>query len=122
MIIPHLHFNGNCNQAITFYEKAFNTKAEIGDRNGEFISHAIMDIRGTRVFLNDRVDFANTSKRLDGTTHFVVLFDSKDELLDCYAHFGNTSTIIDEFTKESYSAWCGNFMDEFGVVWGFMVR
>jgi len=122
MLIPHLHFNGNCDKAIALYEKAFNAKAEIGDRYGEFISHAIMDVCGTRIFLNDRIDFANTSKRLDGTTHLVVLFNSKEELINCYSHFADTCITIDEFTEEPYSAWCGNFIDKFGIMWGFMVK
>lgn len=29
MLIPHLHFCDNCEEAITVYEKAFRTKAEI---------------------------------------------------------------------------------------------
>jgi len=28
MLIPILHFEGNCTDAIALYEKAFNTKAE----------------------------------------------------------------------------------------------
>ena len=29
MLIPHLHFDGNCMEAIDLYEKAFNTKVDI---------------------------------------------------------------------------------------------
>lgn len=28
MLIPHLHFCGDCKEAIDLYEKAFNTKIE----------------------------------------------------------------------------------------------
>ncbi len=28
MLIPYLHFNGNCMEAINLYEKAFNTKVD----------------------------------------------------------------------------------------------
>ena len=28
MLIPHLHFCDNCEEAIAVYEKAFNSKAE----------------------------------------------------------------------------------------------
>jgi uncharacterized glyoxalase superfamily protein PhnB len=34
MLIPHFHFNGNCNEAIALYEKAFNAKA----RNIDYMS------------------------------------------------------------------------------------
>ena len=28
MLIPHLHFDGSCKEAISLYEKAFNVKAD----------------------------------------------------------------------------------------------
>jgi uncharacterized glyoxalase superfamily protein PhnB len=28
MLIPHLHFRGNCKEALSFYENAFNVKAD----------------------------------------------------------------------------------------------
>lgn len=37
MIIPHLHFCGDCEETITLYEKAFNTKAETIIRNQDYI-------------------------------------------------------------------------------------
>ena len=47
MLITHLHFDGNCNEAIKLYEKAFDTEAYIVERFGEDnkrIVHARMDI------------------------------------------------------------------------------
>ena len=64
MLIPHLHFCGNCQEAITLYEQAFSIKAEaiISSREyvlnngngGDHITHAVMYIHGQKVFLNDR--------------------------------------------------------------------
>ena len=81
MLIPHLHFCGNCDEAIAIYEKAFNTKAEnivyshdyarivdnCNDESKEYpdnnrIAHAVMNIHGQKVFLNDR--FGNKDKSL----------------------------------------------------------
>jgi uncharacterized glyoxalase superfamily protein PhnB len=90
MLIPHLHFCGECTQAIFLYETAFNTKAEIvlknsdeslSTENGEQISHAVMNIHGMKLFLNDR--------------------------------FGNKSRTTDVAVQ---------FIDKFGVQWGFMVK
>ena len=59
MLIPHLHFCGDCEKAIALYEKAFDTKAENivhnydyapdecqGDNN---IAHAVMHIHGQKI-------------------------------------------------------------------------
>ena len=139
MLIPHLHFCDNCKEAIALYEKAFNTKAEdivyssdyarnIHNRNygpDEYpednkIAHAAMNIHGQTIFLNDR--FGNKDKSLNCAVHVIVMFKSVDELLVCYEFFKEESTIVDPFTKLPYSELAGNFIDKFGVQWGFMTE
>ena len=130
MMIPHLHFCGNCEEAIAIYEKAFNTKAESIVYNRDYapdeypddnrIAHAVMNIHGQKVFLNDR--FGNKDKSLNCAVHLIVMFASVEELLACYEFFKEESTIIDPFTKLPYSELAGNFVDKFGVQWGFMTE
>lgn len=36
MLIPHLHFYGDCKEAIVLYEKAFNAKIETVIRNSDY--------------------------------------------------------------------------------------
>ena len=130
MLIPHLHFCGNCREAITLYEKAFDTKAETIVRNCDYspeeykgdsrIAHAVINIRGSKAFLNDR--FGNKNKSLDCAVHLIIMFESVQELLDCYGFFEAESIIIDPFEKLPYSELAGNFIDKFGIQWGFMVK
>ena len=139
MLIPHLHFCGNCEEAIAIYEKAFNTKVESIVYNRDYarikdnrdddpneypdnnkIAHAVMNIHGQKVFLNDR--FGNKDKSLNCAVHLIVMFTSVEELLACYEFFKEESTIIDPFTKLPYSELAGNFVDKFGVQWGFMTE
>lgn len=139
MLIPHLHFCDNCEEAIALYEKAFHTKAENivysreyetivhsgDDASDEYpgdnrIAHAVMNIHGQKVFLNDR--FGNKDKSLNCAVHLIVMFASVEELLACYEYFKEGSTMIDPFTKLPYSELAGNFIDKFGVQWGFMTE
>lgn len=130
MLIPHLHFCDNCEEAIALYEKAFNTKAENIVYNRDYapdeypddnrIAHAVMNIHGQKVFLNDR--FGNKDKSLNCAVHLIVMFPSVEELLACYEFFKEESTIIDPFTKLPYSELSSNFIDKFGVQWGFMTE
>ena len=130
MLIPHLHFCDNCEEAIAIYEKAFNTKAECIVYNRDYasneypddnrIAHAVMNIHGQKVFLNDR--FGNKDKSLNCAVHLIVMFTSVEELLACYEFFKEESTIIDPFTRLPYSELAGNFVDKFGVQWGFMTE
>jgi PhnB protein len=120
MLIPHFHFNGDCKEAIALYEKAFNAKAsEIDMSDNEKIAHARMEIHGQLVFLNDR--FGNKDKSLDCAVHMILTFKTSEDLQACYEALKDGSTIIDPFHETPYSALVGNFMDRFGVLWGFMV-
>lgn len=130
MLIPHLHFCGDCGEAIALYERAFKTKAEGVVRNSDYapeecgddkgIAHAVMNLHGQKVFLNDR--FGNKDRSLDCAVHLIVMFPSVEELLDCYEFFREESTVIDPFEELPYSRLAGNFIDKFGVQWGFMTE
>lgn len=46
------------------------------------IAHAVMNIRGQKIFLNDR--FGKTDRSTIVALHLIVMFDNVKELLDCY--------------------------------------
>ncbi|MCL2023994.1 MAG: VOC family protein [Oscillospiraceae bacterium] len=132
MLIPHLHFRGNCEEAIALYEKAFNTKVDeivyhcdydpkkyAGDRR---ISHANMKIREQIVFLNDNdCMFGNEDTSINFPVHLIIQFQTTGELLACYDVLKDESTTSNPFVKTPYSELVGNFKDKFGMLWGFMV-
>ena len=120
MLIPHLHFCGNCAEAIALYEQAFKTKVITIDyaQDGKAISHALMKIHKQTIFLNDR--FGNKDRSLDCAVHLIVTFKTVKELLACYEILKEGGSELDAFHETPYSKLCGNFMDKFGVLWGFM--
>lgn len=129
MLIPHLHFNGNCKEAISFYEKAFNSKADSiilnsqnnpdECKNDNRIAHAEMYIHGQKVFLNDRFGKKDTST--DIAVNLIVTFKNKDDLLSCYDIMKEESITVDPLKTLPYSPLVVQFIDKFGVQWGFMV-
>jgi len=44
MLIPHLHFCGDCEEAISVYEKAFNTRANTIVRNRDYAPMNVREI------------------------------------------------------------------------------
>ena len=50
------------------------------------------------------------------------MFPSVGELLACYEFFKEGSTIVAPFEKLPYSELSVNFVDKFGVQWGFMTE
>ncbi len=129
MLIPHLHFNGNCIEAISFYEKAFKTKADCVIRNSDYdpvnckdddrIAHAEMHIHGQLVYLNDR--FGKKDNSTDIAVHLIVTFKNKADLLACYGLMKEESITIDPLETLPYTQLAVQFIDKFGVQWGFMV-
>jgi PhnB protein len=125
MLIPHLHFDGNCREAIDLYEKAFNTKVDAESleymANGKKIAHASMTIHGTTVFLNDALKFLNDKfGNINCAVHLTVTFKTTAELLACYEIL-KADDNPSPFYETPYSKLVGNFADKLGVLWGFMV-
>lgn len=126
MIIPHLHFAGDCAQAVALYEKAFDTKAHILVTNEDFgapgggIAHCEMLIHGQRIMLNDR--FGKTDTKTEIAMNLVVTFPDAQPLKDCYGLLGEGGTVIDEMAALSYTECAVQFIDRFGVQWCLMVE
>jgi len=122
MLIPVLHFEGNCMDAIALYEVAFNSKAEnydCGDDNN--IRHAEMIIHGQKVYLNDAKDVIKNAHDAGFSTHLALTFKTPTELLECYEFLKKDNTLSTPFTETTYSKLVGNFIDKFDILWGFMV-
>lgn len=120
MIIPHLHFCGDCQEAIAFYEKAFGETAAYVERHSDNrIAHARMQIHGQSLFLNDR--FGKKDRSTDIAVNLVVMFSSDAELERCYGIMQEGSTLVDPMQSLPYSSLAVQFIDKFGVQWCFMV-
>jgi uncharacterized glyoxalase superfamily protein PhnB len=111
-------------EAIDLYEKAFNTKVDAESidymSDGKKIAHAAMNIHGTEVFLNDALKFLNDTYGVGCSVHITITFNTVDELLACYEII-KTYDNPAPFYETPYSKLVGNFVDKFGVLWGFMV-
>ena len=78
-----------------------------------------MKIHGQTIYLND--SFGNKEKTTDCAVKIIIMFNSADELLKCYKIMEPNSITIDPMEKLLYSELAVQFIDQFGVQWGFMV-
>lgn len=60
-----------------------------------------MNIRGQRVFLNDR--FGNRARVKDCAVHLIAAFHTPEELTACYDVLADGGTIIDPLKELPYS-------------------
>lgn len=58
----------------------------------------------------------------DVAMHMIVMFSSTDELLSAYEVLKADSTIVDPMEELPYSNLAVQFIDKFGVQWGFMTE
>ncbi len=88
--------------------------------DGEKIAHATMNIHGIEIFLNDALKFLTDTFGVSCGVHLTITFNSVDELLACYEILKPDDKPV-PFYETPYSKLVGNFVDKFGVLWGFMV-
>ena len=121
MLIPHLHFCGDCEEAIVLYEKAFGTKSDmiLREADGNPV-HAEMHIHGQRIMLNNR--FGNKNKTTDCAVALIVTFENEEDLRACYEILRPDNTLIDPLNSASYTELGVQFLDRFGVQWAFMIE
>lgn len=125
MLIPHLHFSGECYQAMEMYVKAFDaTINEIifidKESTEKGVLHAEMSIHGQRVMLND-----NRSEECAIAFPYVqliVTFDNEAELKKAFEILKDEQKVIIPMKATDFTACTVGFWDKYGIRWGFMVQ
>ena len=133
-IQPLLHFNGQCEQAIELYTKAFGAKLVYLGRYGKanpqdveketgisfdkidknLIYHAQIKIGKQVLLLCDDLNWK------EGNVHLVATLDTADEVQSVFLALSDGATIIDPLHKTAYCSLCGTLIDKFGIYWDIM--
>jgi len=128
-IDPYLHFNGNCAEAIAWYEKAFNTKVtqlmRYGDTPAEegyapppgtenLIGHATLPVGETGLMLCDAPD---EEHRFGTGVSLHVAFDNIDNLKMAFDTLKDGGQVLMEIESTFWSEQFGIVTDKFGVHW-----
>ena len=134
IVTPNFHFNGQCRQAISMYEKAFNVKANVilsysdadsrdfkveGDIDKDLVYHAEMFIGNQRIMLSDSID---TTLSSGNTLSLVMTFESADEVKTAYEFISEAAEIITPMKSTTYSSCFVSLIDRFGVRWELMTE
>jgi PhnB protein len=134
-ITPYLNFNGNCAEAVEFYEKAFGVKANVmrysdapttegcalptGTEN--FILRACLTNRNDyTVFLSDVTPDMPTA--FGNGMSISVELDNVDSVKSTFDKLKECGTVTMELQKTFWSESFGSLVDKFGVSWLLMVK
>jgi PhnB protein len=130
-----LNFNGNCAEAIEFYEKAFEVKANVmrysdappadgstmppGAEN--LIMHACLTNRNDyTVFLADITPDMTTT--FGNGMSISIELDDADSVKSAFDKLKEGGTVTMELQKTFWSELFGSLVDKFGVSWMIMTK
>jgi len=127
MLVTTISFQGNCDEALTFYKDALD--AEIKDvayfRDAppdsgmdealppNFVMHSAVTIFGTKITMTDGGIAPITGDYFS----FVLAFDSADEVTAVFHKLANGGNVITPLSPQFWATLCGDVQDRFGVHW-----
>ena len=135
MVTPTIHFNGQCQEAIELYQKAFDARIgcilhytdsiksdwdyEIPPEQEAYVYHSEIYIGDNRIMMGDNsVPDPNKS-----TSNFLtVTFDTAEEVRRAYEALKEGGRIITPIEITTYSSCMASLVDRFGVRWGIMTE
>ena len=129
-IIPYLHFNGNCAQAIALYEKAFGVQAQVLRYKDTPPSEDYQPPAGTEDFvmhacLTNRNDYTiylcdmppETSSSFGNGMSISVELDSKEKVQSAFEVLKEHGAVGMDPQQTFWSPYFASLTDQFGVAW-----
>ncbi len=122
---PYLAFNGNCNEAMNFYNSIFNGTLEIktfADMPGDIPEEDKGKVMHARLLFNDMELMASDSMRgqeaVNGTSVALSLeYENLEEAERVFKELSDKGTVLMPFKKVFWGATFGMLTDKYGIQW-----
>ncbi|MFJ7649732.1 VOC family protein [Lysinibacillus sp. NPDC097279] len=126
----YLIFNGNCREAVSFYENVFNTdKAEImtfGDSPSDpsyplpeeaknLVMHTRLSILGSTVMFSDT--FPGSPFTIGNNVTLAVVSDDEAQLRQAFEGLKEGGKVTMELQETFWSKCYGSLTDKYGIEW-----
>ena len=119
-ISPYLQFNGNCAEAIAFYENAFGVKAEVCKKDDDFVTHAEFNFADGYIGLSDTPPDEEKSTFGNGGISISVSLADADEVNAVFEKLSAGGKVFENLNKTEWCECFGMLEDKFGVNWSLM--
>ena len=132
-ISPYVSFSGNCEEAVRFYEKAFNVKAEVmrykdaptdngyqvqeGTEN--LVMHAQFELGGEMIMLCDTPP--GYTNQIGNNIGIMVEFDNSDAAKVVFEVLKEGGQVSMELQETFWSKCFGSLTDKFGIIWNISI-
>lgn len=132
----YINFKDSSKQAITFYEKVFNTKCTdmmlfkdapyegmtMTDQEGNMVMNASLTIQDMIVMFSDTPSFAPGSLSVGNNITLVLQYDDDKAIEQAFALLSENGQILLNLTQTFWSKKYGMLVDQFGIGWQLNLR
>jgi len=131
-INPYIHFNGNAEEAFTFYKSVFggefttvarfkdlsNAEHPISEKEAEKIMHIALPIGKTSVLMaSDTPEFTGKHNENETRSKISISAESKAEADKIYNGLSEGGQIEMPIDDSPWGAYFGMFRDKYGIEW-----
>jgi len=125
MLIPTIHFPGNCDEAIAYYKEAVgavvkeiayfrDSPPDTGlDLPPNFVMYSELWIYGTLISMTDGVETKIASENFT----FTVFLDSAEEVTSVFGKLAEGGQVVEALEPQFWVALTGYVTDRFGINW-----
>jgi PhnB protein len=126
-IAPYISFQGNCEEALEFYNTIFNGDISIEQRYDapemnapeeyrDKVLHASLQFGGNLILASDTFPGQNTGKS-NGRVSLSVLIDKREEGKRIFDALADGGRVHHDYEKQFWGDWHGSLTDKFGIRW-----
>ena len=131
-INPYIHFNGNAEEAFTFYKSVFggefttvarfkdlsNAEHPISEKEAEKIMHIALPIGKTSVLMaSDTPEFMGRHNENENRSKISITADSKEEADKLFNGLSKGGKVEMPIADSPWGSYFGMFRDKYGIEW-----
>lgn len=131
LINPHVNFNGNAEEAFTFYKSVFGgefTKIirfkdlasagfQVSEKEENKIMHIELPIGKSKLMANDVPEFMGRTNENENRSKIVITAESKEEADKLFNGLSAGGQIEGPIGDSPWGSYFGMFRDKYGIEW-----
>lgn len=130
-INPHINYNGNAEEAFTFYKSVFggeferiirfkelsNTEHPISEKEANKIMHIALPIGNCLLMGNDVPEFLGQTNENENRSKIAIVAESKEEADKLFNGLSAGGQVEMPIGDSPWGSYFGMFRDKYGVEW-----
>ena len=132
LINPHINFNGNAEEAFTFYKSVFggtftkiirfkdlaNAEYPVAEKEENKIMHIVLPIgNGSMLMANDVPEMMGRTNENENRSKIVITAESRDEADKLFSGLSAGGSIEMPIADSPWGSYFGMFRDKYGIEW-----